>query len=95
MWRGSTVVIIEVRKYVQTEQSCGITTIEAKEVLDGSILRCHLQPVTGPCKAYFRRYYCHVNSKLFVYGGCGGNKNNFETEEACLRECAHEYLDCK
>ncbi len=51
---------------------------------------CELQGVTGLCDAYFTRYYYNVNDfdcQTFVYGGCGGNSNNFETKESCLKRC--------
>ena len=49
-----------------------------------------LPPVTGLCKAYMPRFY--YNNKTnecedFVYGGCGGNGNNFETKEVCEKTC--------
>ena len=28
--------------------------------------------------------------KLFVYGGCKGNQNNFLSETACVRRCGDE-----
>ncbi|KAJ6655572.1 hypothetical protein lerEdw1_005043 [Lerista edwardsae] len=52
--------------------------------------RCQLPPETGPCKAKIRRwYYSPAQRKclLFTYGGCHGNSNNFETEEACEEAC--------
>lgn len=54
---------------------------------------CSLPPITGPCKAYFRRYFYDDNSKtckVFIYGGCGGNLNNFETELKCMQTCQPE-----
>lgn len=26
--------------------------------------------------------------KLFIFGGCQGNENNFETMEECIQECS-------
>uniref|UniRef100_A0A673B5K1 BPTI/Kunitz inhibitor domain-containing protein n=1 Tax=Sphaeramia orbicularis TaxID=375764 RepID=A0A673B5K1_9TELE len=49
--------------------------------------------LTGPCRAYFRRYYYDTNSKtckVFIYGGCKGNLNNFETMSKCLQTCQPE-----
>ena len=44
----------------------------------------------GRCKAYFERFYhdkATKECKPFVYGGCGGNKNNFKTLEECQKNC--------
>uniref|UniRef100_A0A8C4XZH5 BPTI/Kunitz inhibitor domain-containing protein n=1 Tax=Gopherus evgoodei TaxID=1825980 RepID=A0A8C4XZH5_9SAUR len=51
---------------------------------------CHLPSVCGSCKARFPRFFYNWSSQAceeFVYGGCGGNKNNFETKEECLQAC--------
>ncbi|XP_064484449.1 boophilin-G2-like [Ornithodoros turicata] len=53
---------------------------------------CRPAPESGICLAYFERWFYNVKTgrcETFVYGGCGGNKNNYETpaecEVACLR----------
>lgn len=50
--------------------------------------KCLAPAKTGPCRASIRRYfYNNGNCELFIYGGCKGNKNSYETEEACMTTC--------
>ncbi|XP_062835346.1 chelonianin [Anolis carolinensis] len=56
---------------------------------------CRLPKVEGNCLALFRRWFFNWATRkceAFVYGGCHGNKNNFETLEECLRACGHHAL---
>lgn len=50
-----------------------------------------LQPSeTGPCRAAFVKYYYDRTDgvcKSFTYGGCDGNRNNFDSIEQCLQNC--------
>ncbi|XP_053250731.1 actinia tenebrosa protease inhibitors-like [Podarcis raffonei] len=51
---------------------------------------CRLPSVCGNCKAMFARYFYNASTQKceqFVYGGCGGNKNNFDTVDDCIRTC--------
>ena len=53
-------------------------------------LICRLPPVKGPCEALYPRWYyskADHTCLLFIYGGCDGNANNFETEKECLEKC--------
>lgn len=53
---------------------------------------CYLPSVCGNCKALFRRYFFNTTShqcEEFIYGGCGGNRNNFKTESECFQACSH------
>ena len=54
--------------------------------------RCELPAEPGPCEALIDRYYFDVESERcrhFIYGGCQGNQNNFESLDACRATC-HE-----
>ena len=50
---------------------------------------CHVEPVTGPCKASIERYYFDSETrscKSFVWGGCQGMVP-FDTMELCQSLC--------
>lgn len=51
---------------------------------------CKQEPgVTGLCKAYIPRWTFNGKTcEKFVYGGCGGNENNFNSLQECLKTCA-------
>ncbi|XP_033894704.3 WAP, Kazal, immunoglobulin, Kunitz and NTR domain-containing protein 2-like [Acipenser ruthenus] len=51
---------------------------------------CGLPSLQGQCKAYEPRWaYSSVLKQChsFIYGGCGGNENNFESKESCEEMC--------
>ncbi|KAB7500855.1 BPTI/Kunitz domain-containing protein, partial [Armadillidium nasatum] len=51
---------------------------------------CLLPTVTGPCRAYIPRFSFNPRVNRcgpFIYGGCGGNENNFITFDACFARC--------
>uniref|UniRef100_A0A8C6WI38 WAP, follistatin/kazal, immunoglobulin, kunitz and netrin domain containing 2b n=1 Tax=Neogobius melanostomus TaxID=47308 RepID=A0A8C6WI38_9GOBI len=51
---------------------------------------CGLPSLQGPCKAYEPRWaYSSTlrHCQSFIYGGCDGNNNNFESKEACEEMC--------
>ncbi|XP_072523632.1 WAP, Kazal, immunoglobulin, Kunitz and NTR domain-containing protein 2 [Salminus brasiliensis] len=63
---------------------------------------CSLPSLQGPCKAYEPRWaYSSTLGQCqpFIYGGCGGNENNFETRETCEDSCPfpknHRCKPCK
>ncbi|KAI0227226.1 hypothetical protein LSAT2_022307 [Lamellibrachia satsuma] len=51
---------------------------------------CKLPAEPGLCLAYIPRWFFNSETgkcERFVYGGCGGNKNNFSTKEECDKMC--------
>ncbi len=51
---------------------------------------CKLEEEAGTCRAYTERYFYDSAKKkclTFIFGGCGGNGNNFLSEEACRKTC--------
>ncbi|XP_006157763.2 amyloid-beta A4 protein isoform X3 [Tupaia chinensis] len=64
------------------------TTTESVEEVVREV--CSEQAETGPCQAMISRWYFDVTEGKcapFFYGGCGGNRNNFDTEEYCMAVC--------
>ncbi|ROT73970.1 pacifastin light chain precursor [Penaeus vannamei] len=52
--------------------------------------KCQLKLESGPCFGLFYRYgYNSANGRCeqFIFGGCGGNANNFETAQECQEQC--------
>mmetsp|Transcript_1152 Transcript_1152/g.3394 ORF Transcript_1152/g.3394 Transcript_1152/m.3394 type:complete len:143 (-) Transcript_1152:239-667(-) len=61
-----------------------------EEGVDPVAPMCELPPETGMCRAFFQRWYFDPASRscsMFVYGGCGGNENNFRTQAECDVTC--------
>ena len=51
---------------------------------------CVMKEDAGPCKAMKDHFFFDIDvgrCRLFEYGGCGGNDNNFQTIEACEQTC--------
>ncbi|XP_053729783.1 amyloid-like protein 2 isoform X4 [Synchiropus splendidus] len=51
---------------------------------------CSLEAETGPCRASMPRWHFDMSQKKcvrFIYGGCAGNRNNFDSEEYCMAVC--------
>ncbi|XP_051840800.1 amyloid-beta precursor protein isoform X1 [Antechinus flavipes] len=66
------------------------TTTESVEEVVREV--CSEQAETGPCRAVISRWYFDVTERKcapFFYGGCGGNRNNFGTEEYCMAVCGN------
>ena len=56
---------------------------------------CALKPEVGPCEALFRKFFYNATTdqcELFIYGGCGGNDNRFDTRSECISECGEYHI---
>ncbi|XP_002734929.1 uncharacterized protein LOC100329048, partial [Saccoglossus kowalevskii] len=71
------------------ERKCNVVT-------DQDILRerrpprCTLEKDGGPCRAQLPKYYFNSASgqcESFIYGGCRGNENRFDSEKRCEETC--------
>ncbi|ROT77850.1 hypothetical protein C7M84_003448 [Penaeus vannamei] len=63
--------------------NCTIHPSEREEV-------CMQEKEEGPCRAVLKRFYYdvdHQQCRQFTYGGCRGNRNNFETYDECAMAC--------
>lgn len=51
---------------------------------------CYLPKSVGPCEGYYLTWYYDQDRKQcaqFVYSGCLGNNNKFQTREECEHLC--------
>ncbi|MEJ1274850.1 serine protease inhibitor Kunitz type 2 [Cricetulus griseus] len=57
----------------------------------GGTESCGVSKVVGRCRASIPRWWYNVTDgscQPFVYGGCEGNGNNYQSKEECLEKCA-------
>ncbi|KAI9513680.1 hypothetical protein NQZ68_040578 [Dissostichus eleginoides] len=57
--------------------------------------RCGADPEAGPCRAAFQNWFYSRETgscQTFIYGGCQGNKNNYETKQHCMDTCTVRVL---
>ncbi|XP_030636486.1 amyloid beta (A4) precursor protein a isoform X2 [Chanos chanos] len=75
-----------------TEVAMTTTTTTTTESVEEVVREvCWASAETGPCRAMLPRWYFvreEGRCAPFIYGGCGGNRNNFESEEYCLSVCS-------
>uniref|UniRef100_A0A5K3FU51 EGF-like domain-containing protein n=1 Tax=Mesocestoides corti TaxID=53468 RepID=A0A5K3FU51_MESCO len=73
----------------ECEARCGTASSGAKSEDENDDV-CQQPIIRGPCRASLSRFAYNPstgNCEAFSYGGCRGNRNNFETKEECERRC--------
>lgn len=52
---------------------------------------CGLPKQPGMCMGYFQKWFYSTKTgecEFFIYGGCQGNANNFDSEDECKEACS-------
>lgn len=74
----------------KTKSDCQDKCVQSDFSVIGSVSICSLPSDVGPCRAAMQRYYFNWETQsceMFIYGGCEGNDNNFESQESCQEKC--------
>ncbi|XP_045490551.1 papilin [Pieris rapae] len=61
-----------------------------KDIPNINEVKCNLSVERGPCAGKFLRWGYDPNLRRcsqFIWGGCGGNTNRFNSEAACMQRC--------
>lgn len=70
------------------------TTVSERPPIKPKHTFCAMKMDDGPCKAMIRNYFFNMATQQceeFIYGGCLGNKNRFDTLEKCKATCIKGY----
>ncbi|XP_056467924.1 kunitz-type protease inhibitor 2 isoform X1 [Gadus chalcogrammus] len=79
--------------------ACTVTVLPSPEKSKGKMIpmehqdskdHCLVGPEPGPCRAAFPRFFYQPSTGSclsFIYGGCRGNKNRYETLDDCMSKC--------
>ncbi|XP_042550535.1 eppin-like [Dipodomys spectabilis] len=68
--------------------SCGKKCLDVRQDV------CSMPKKIGPCLAYLPRWWYNKETELctkFIYGGCQGNLNNFQSQAVCSVTCKRKH----
>ncbi|XP_072551759.1 amyloid beta precursor like protein 2 isoform X3 [Salminus brasiliensis] len=72
------------------EKAAAVESPDGDKTLQEVKAVCSLEAETGPCRASMPRWHFDMQQRKcvrFIYGGCAGNRNNFDSEEYCMAVC--------
>ncbi|XP_070686059.1 kunitz-type protease inhibitor 2 [Pempheris klunzingeri] len=72
-----------------------VTNLEKGMSAESFSERCGAEPQVGPCRAAFQRWFYSRETggcQSFIYGGCRGNQNNYNSQESCMAACTVSVL---
>ncbi|KAK6631049.1 hypothetical protein RUM44_003221 [Polyplax serrata] len=89
--KSKETISLQVFKFPETSsQRMGSHAYPTVKV-DASTSRCQLGIDHGTCRSFVHKWHYNKTSNscdTFVYGGCQGNANRFDSEYECLHACA-------
>uniref|UniRef100_A0A8C1F9V0 Amyloid-beta A4 protein n=1 Tax=Cyprinus carpio carpio TaxID=630221 RepID=A0A8C1F9V0_CYPCA len=94
VWWGGAEAEYTDGRYKNTSTHVAFQDMKFEPVSSTSAV-CWAPPRSGPCHAKLSRWYFVAQTGRcapFMFGGCGGNRNNFESEEYCLAVCSSSVL---
>ncbi len=68
-----------------------ISAFNEEDLIEAYVDHCKAPADSGPCRARMTKWAYDVGKRKcfpFVYGGCGGNSNRYDSREECLHKCA-------
>ncbi|KAL7643489.1 UNVERIFIED_CONTAM: hypothetical protein RMT77_005471 [Armadillidium vulgare] len=74
----------------EIEEECKNTCEAGRDIVIPPEDKCSQPIVKGPCFSYIPRngfFSEKGRCERFIYGGCNGNENNFESIEECFSQC--------
>jgi hypothetical protein len=75
-----------------------VLVIALIHLINGQEDVCSQVEASGFCRATITKYFYDKTSgecKQFVYGGCGGNSNRFDTIQECQNMCIKTISKCQ
>lgn len=87
----STTLVVASRPFNTVNQCLCLTLVPTSRPEQAEDV-CYMPSSPGECNNYEQRYFFDSEEgqcKSFVYGGCGGNKNNFASIAECENYCGN------